>query len=158
MRGTILGVHDGRGVLLSADDRRLEFPLVEWRSAGGPAPGQAVDFVEEQGQARSVFAIPAAPTTSNPRSGSFVLGLIALGCLAVGFIIPVLPTIFAFVFGVLGAQRAQEDRDETGLLLSRLAWIGALVVFALMVVALLGLAVIFGSVLALHDFSLGPMD
>ena len=60
MRGTILGVHGGRGVLSGADERRIEFPLSEWRSAGTPLAGQVVDFVEDNGEARAVFAVPGA--------------------------------------------------------------------------------------------------
>ena len=126
MRGAILGTHDGRGVLLSADDRRLEFPLSEWRSVGTPVAGQVVDFLEDGGQARAVFAVPGA-VAGRTHSGSFILGAVALGCLALGFLIPLIPTIAAFVLGVIGASQAQGDRDETALLMSRVAWIGALV-------------------------------
>ena len=48
MRGTILGVHGGRGVLSSTDERRVEFPLSEWRSAGTPVVGQVVGAAVEQ--------------------------------------------------------------------------------------------------------------
>ena len=72
MRGTILGVHDRRGVLLGEGERRFEFPLTEWRSAGTPYAGQVVDYVEENGQARAVFAVPgfAGASFGAPQSGS----------------------------------------------------------------------------------------
>jgi len=142
MRGTILGSHDGRGVLLAADERRLEFALSEWRSAGAPVAGQVVDFVEEAGQARAVFLVPGV-ASARAHSGSFVLGVAALACLALGFIIPLIPTIAAFVLGVIGAGQAQVEHDETALLMSRIAWIGAL---ALLVIALLAILAVIAFV------------
>lgn len=138
MRGTILGVHDGRGVLLGDGERRLEFPLTEWRSGGQPYPGQVVDFVEEGGQARAVFAVPGASTSfSTPQSGSRVLGIIGVVCLAAGFVVPLLPTIAAFVLGVIAAGQAQQERDDTSLLLARISWIGAVVLLGLGLLAVL---------------------
>lgn len=161
MRGTILGVHDGRGVLLTADERRFEFPLTEWRSVGTPVAGLIVDFVEEGGQARSVFAVPGATLSAGaaPVSGTRMMGWIAVGCLLLGFIIPLLPTIAAYVLGVIGAGQARAENDDTSLVLSRIAWIGALVLFVIGVVALLAVIAIFGTlgfVGAWHG--LGPMD
>lgn len=145
MRGTILGIHDGRGVLLSVDDRRVEFPLSEWRSPGSPQAGQAVDFAEEGGQARAVFAVPGAAVAAQ-RSGSFVLSAVALGCLALGFIIPLLPTIAAFVLGVIGAGQAQAERDETALVMARIAWIGALVLLIVGFLAVLAVIAFVGTI------------
>lgn len=160
MRGTILGVHDGRGVLLGADERRLEFPLSDWRSAGTPVAGQIVDFVEEGGQARAVFAVPGAVASASATSSSRVLAWIAIACLVVGFIIPILPTIAAFVLGVIGAGQAQQDRDETALLVSRIAWIGAAVLIVIgvfIVLAVIGLIAAYGLSGAFHGLG-QPMD
>jgi hypothetical protein len=158
MRGTILGVHDGRGFLLGPSDQRLEFPLSEWRSAGTPVAGQAVDFVEEGGQARGVFAVPGLTNTGR-QSGSMVLGSIGVGCLALGFIIPLIPTIAAFVLGVIGAAQARTEQDETALLLSRIAWIGALVVLVIGVLAVLAIITLFGTLgFAAAWHGLGPTD
>lgn len=157
MRGTILGVHDGRGFLLGVSDPRLDFPLSEWRSAGTPVAEQIVDYVEEGGQARGVFAVPGA--TGARHSGSMVLGSISVGCLALGFIIPLVPTIIAFVLGVIGASRARNEQDETALLLSRIGWIGALVLFVIGIVAVAAIIALFGTLgfaAAWHDF--GTMD
>lgn len=160
MRGTILGVHDGRGVLLGSNEQRLEFPLSEWRSAGAPMAGQIVDFVEEGAQAKSVFAVPgAAAHAAGGASSSRVLSWIAIACLIAGFVIPFLPTIAAFVLGVIGAGQAKHEGDETALLLSRIAWIAALVLLALGVLAILAFVVFFGTLgftSAWHG--LGPMD
>ncbi len=142
MRGTILGVHDGKGVLLGADERRFEFPLTEWRSAGTPVAGQIVDFIDDAGQARAVFAAPGAyAPIAQPHSGSMVTSAIAVGCLLLGFIIPFLPTVAAYVLGVIGAGQARTEGDNTALILARIAWIGALV---LLIVGLLVLVVVFG--------------
>lgn len=162
MRGTILGVHGGRGVLL-ADERRLEFPISEWRSAGSPVAGQIVDFVEENGEARAVFAVPGAHVSGGgaPRSysGSFVLGAIGVGCLVLGFVIPLLPTIAAFVLGCIGASQAQAERDDTALLLSRIAWIGAVVLLSIGILAMLAVMALIGTIGFAAIFEgLGPGD
>lgn len=150
MRGTILGIHDGRGVLLGEADRRLEFPLTEWRSGGSPYAGQIVDYLEEGGQARAVFAVPgmgAAPSFSGgtPQSGSRVLGIIGVICLVVSFVIPLIPTIAAFVLGVIAAGQAQQERDDTSLLLGRIAWIGAVVMLGLGVLIMLSVLAFVGT-------------
>jgi hypothetical protein len=159
MRGTILGTHDSRGVLVGPGETRLEFPLTEWRSPGTPVAGQVVDYVEAEGEARGVFAVPgAAMAAGTSASTSFLLGAFSVGCLAFGFVIPLFPTIAAFVLGVIGAARAKLDGDETGLLLSRIGWIGALVYLGIGVIVLLGLAIFAGTIVALSGFSLGPTD
>jgi len=157
MRGTILGVHDGRGVLLGSGDQRLEFPLSEWRSPGTPVSGQIVDFVEEGGQARGVFAVPG--TGGAAHSGSMVLGAIAVGCLALGFIIPLVPTMIALVLGVIGAGQARNQGDETALLLSRIAWIGAIVLLAVGIITMLAVFALLGTFgFAAIWHGLGPLD
>lgn len=146
MRGTILGVHEGRGVLLSADERRFEFPLSEWRSAGAPIVGQAVDFVETEGGASAVFAVPgSAQPQPQQQSGAFVLACVALGCLVVGFVIPLLPTLAALVLGVIASAQARTENDANALLLARIAWIGALVVLAIGVLAVLAVFSLIGT-------------
>lgn len=149
MRGTILGIHDGRGVLLGDGERRLEFPLTEWRSGGSPYPGQIVDFIEEAGQARAVFAVPSASAQSfgvpGPSSNARVLGIIGVICLVVSFVIPLIPTIVAFVLGVIGAGQAQQDRDDTALLLSRISWIGAVVMLGLGLLIVLSILAFVGT-------------
>lgn len=148
MRGTILGVYDGRGVLSGADERRIEFPLSEWRSPGAPVAGQIVDFVEHDGEARAVFAVPGseAAKAAIRTSQSMVLGVLAVGCLVLGFAIPIVPTIAAFVLGVIGAGEAKSDNDDTALLLSRIAWIGALVVLAIALLAMLAIFTLIGTI------------
>lgn len=161
MRGQILGVEEGRGVLLGPLDERRTFAISEWRSAGQPVAGQWVDFVAEGEEARSVYAIPAhtpAPAGGfNGSSSSFVLGAIGVGCLALGLVIPFVPTLAAFIFGVIGAGRAQDERDATGLTLSRIAWIGALVMLALGVIALVIMLVFFGSLFSFFAASMPPI-
>lgn len=159
MRGTILGIADGRGVLLSADERRLEFPLGEWRSAGSPVAGQAADFIEEGGAVKAVFAIPSAAAPLRAQSGSFVMSAIALGCLALGFVVPLFPTIAAFVLGAIAASQAQTEKDENALLMARIAWIGALVMLGIGVLAVLVITAIIGTVgFAAIFHGLGPMN
>jgi hypothetical protein len=158
MRGTILGVHDGRGTLLGPNDQRLEFPMSEWRSGGLPAAGQIVDFLEENGEARAVFPVPSG-ASAGAQSSARVLGWISVACLIVGFIIPLLPTLAAFVLGVIGAGQAQQERDETALLLSRVGWIGALVMIGLGILIALAVILFVGTIgFAAAFHGLGPMD
>jgi len=154
MRGQILGVEEGQGVLLGPTDERRAFALSEWRSAGAPLPGQWVDFVPDGEGARSVYLISSGhtPAVGAPITGtstSFMLGAIGTACLALGFLVPVLPTIAAFVLGVIGAGRAQIERDQTGLVLSRISWIGALVLLGLGVLVLIIAIAFFGGMMGL---------
>lgn len=158
MRGTILGVHDGRGVLIGPNEQRVEFPIAEWRSAGAPVAGQVVDYIESEGRAHSVFAVPNASIPAPATSPSVMLGAFSVGALALGFIVPLLPTIAAFVLGLLGASRARQDGDETGLVLSRIGWIGSLIFLVLGTLILVGVMVLLGGIFALSEFSLGPGD
>ena len=135
----------GAASCLGPSDQRLEFPLSEWRSAAPPIAGQIVDFVEEGGQARAVFAVPGASGGVLRNQRSLVLGWIGVGCLVLGFIIPLIPTIAAFVLGVVGASQAQADGDDTALLLTRIAWIGALVLLVIGFLAILAVVAFVGT-------------
>jgi hypothetical protein len=147
MRGQILGLEGDRIILLGDDGARRACPIGEWRTAVPPQIGQWVDFVAEGEGAREAYLIPhlsgVPPHPGVQRtSSSMVLGMIGVGCLALSFIIPFAPTIAAFILGVIGASRAQEERDNTALLLSRISWIGALVLTffgALLVMGVLAL-------------------
>ncbi|ANP47024.1 hypothetical protein [Candidatus Viadribacter manganicus] len=147
MRGTILGVHDNRGVLIGEGELRFDFPLTEWRSGGAPYAGQIVDYVEEDGQARAVFAVPGVGASSfnAPASSSRVLGIIGVICLVLSFVIPLIPTIAAFVLGVIGAGQAQQERDDTSLLLARISWIGAVVMLGFGLLIVLGVLALVGT-------------
>lgn len=150
MRGTILGVHNGRGVVITSDDRRLEFSMAEWRSPGSPTPGQSVDYVEENGEARAVFASPpvaGAPPAAQPAattSSAMTLSIIALVCLALGLVFPVLPTVAALILGAMGANQARQTNESSALVLGRIAWVGAIVMLALGVLVLLAVFSFFG--------------
>lgn len=158
MRGTILGVHDGRGILLGYNDQRLEFPLSEWRSAGTPAAGQLVDYVEDAGQARAVFAVPGTAGAPPAASNAMIVAAIGVGCLALGFVLPIVPTIIAFVLGVIAAAQARAERDDTALLLARVSWIGALVLLGVGLLIVLGVVALVGTLGLASIWSLGPLD
>jgi multisubunit Na+/H+ antiporter MnhF subunit len=74
------------------------------------------------------------------------LGAIGVGCLLLGFVIPLLPTIAAFVLGCIGASQAQAERDDTALLLSRISWIGAVVLLAVGILAMLAVLAFIGTI------------
>ncbi|MGE0828501.1 MAG: hypothetical protein AB7O04_04020 [Hyphomonadaceae bacterium] len=162
MRGQILGVDSARsvGVILAPDGARVEFPLAEWRSAGQPVAGQWVDYIagEAPSAAVQVYALPneagagARPASAVAATSSTlgtILGAIAIGCLLLGFAIPILPTIAALVLGIVGAARAKDEGDDTGLLLSRIGWIGAAVLLSLGVLLVFGAIVFFGGLMGM---------
>jgi hypothetical protein len=156
MRGQILGTDAARGVgvLLGAGGDRLEFPLSEWRSAGAPVVGQWVDYLATDGQAREIYAMPAGGAPDAPQAGraslGTVLGAISVGCLLLGFAVPiVLPHIAALVLGIVGARRAQEDGDEAGLVLSRIGWIGGAVLLTMGALLILALLLFFGGLMGI---------
>lgn len=148
MRGQILGVENGEGLLLGPQGERRRFPLSEWRSSGAPAPGAWVDYLAEgEGDAHAVYAIAAAPPATRGGSSSFTLGASGVACLVLGLIIPVLPTLAALVLGLIGAARAHEEHDQTGLALSRVAWIGALIMLGVGALAIMAIFVLFGGMI-----------
>ena len=154
MRGQILQADaaSGSGIILGSDGNRYSFSEGDWRGAEAPASGIEVDFIPGEGVAREIFPLPSPPTTGpsptnqsrSPASegSSVILGVIGIGLLLLGFIIPVLPTVAAFIIGLIGADSAKRHNNETGLILSRIAWMGSL---ALMIVGavLLALAAAF---------------
>jgi hypothetical protein len=92
---------------------------------------------------------------AQPQSNSRVLGIIGVICLLVGFIIPLIPTIAAFVLGVIAAGQAQQDRDDTALLLARISWIGAVLLLGiglLVVLAIIAFVGTMGFAAAFHGW------
>lgn len=145
MQGQILHVEAGRrtGVILGNDGNRYNFSRADWKAAHPPLAGLDVDFIAVEGRATEIFRLPGAARVApaaaalQPQRGtvsptstegsSVLLGLIGIGFLILGFVVPLLPTIAAFVLGLVGADSAKRHNNETGLILSRVAWIGALV-------------------------------
>lgn len=160
MQGRILSIDPaGRGLVLGGDGLRYPFSLAEWNGPDQPAPGIAVDFLTESGEARAVFPLPpqfagmpypGAYPVFPPAGGvarddnSVVLGSIGVGCLALSFLVPVVPLIAAIVLGLIGSGQAKRYGNRTGLLLSRFAWIGALVLIAFgIAILVVGLSFLF---------------
>jgi len=139
MQGQILHVDDRRrsGLILGQDGIRYDFGAGEWRGAVPPRSGGSVDFVAGQGQAREIYPIGIAPQASPVAAdNSEIYGWVGVALLVLGFFIPLLPTLGAFIFGVLGAGAARRSGNGTGLLLCRIAWIGAVVSSALVLLLL----------------------
>lgn len=153
MQGQILQVEPGRrsGVILGDDGNRYGFSESDWKAADPPANGLKVDFIAADERATEIFPLPgqAAGRVAEPQraqaiaavnparaseGSSVMLGIIGIACLVLGFVIPLLPTIAAFVIGLVGADSAKRHGNDTGLVLSRIAWIGAL---ALLVIGVL---------------------
>lgn len=141
MRGQILSV-DGAsrtGLLLGNDGNRYSFGAGDWRGQKPPLAGSDVDFVADGAGAREVYGVGARREHHGSEiDNSVTLGWLGIVCLALSFVIPVLPTIGALILGLVGAADAKRSGDGTGLALSRVAWIGA-VLMALVVVAFIAL-------------------
>jgi len=156
MQGQILqvGGTDGGGLILGEDGNRYAFSRAEWKVASPPVAGMTVDYLASGDFAREIYPVPgmgvtpqagsAAPAASQGNA-SLLAGLGIL-CLALRFIIPLLPTIAAFILGLIGADSAKRYGDHNALILSRIAWIGALIVLiigAILVAMGLGFLVSF---------------
>lgn len=148
MRGQILSFEagSGAGLIGGEDGNRYSFGAGEWKGLTPPQPGDSVDFVAADGTATGIFPLPAGgassapagnrsaaapPASGNPapsrsEGSSVALGIVGIACLVLGFVIPVLPTIAAFILGLVGADSAKRHGNDTGLVLSRISWIGAL--------------------------------
>ena len=143
MQGQILqvGGADGSGLILGDDGNRYAFSLAEWKVANPPVAGMTVDYLASGSFAREIYPVPgigAQPQASMPgvqpaiaQSNASMLGGIGILCLAIGFFIPLLPTIAALVLGLMGAESAKRAGDHNALVLSRIAWIGAVVVLVI---------------------------
>lgn len=132
MRGRVLETSAAGGLILGEDGQRYKFMGTDWKSAVVGVDGTEVDFVAVGERATQVFAVrvtggweaAARPASSD---SSVLLGWLGIGCLVLAFVIPALPIAGAFVFGLMGASTAKARGNATGLLLSRIAWIGAVV-------------------------------
>lgn len=160
MRGQILEVKpSGGGTVLGSDGNRYGFSRPDWRGPGEPPVGGNVDFIAGSGTAGEIFPLPGQPSAASfaapssmgaapaapvqPRSegSSVVLGIIGIVCLVLSFVVPVLPTIAAFVLGLVGADSAKRHNNANGLVLSRISWIGAVVMTAVGVLVIAALAI-----------------
>ena len=154
MQGSILEASAAKsGTILGDDGNRYTFGAADWRVSEPPAAGLRVDFIAgDGGTAGDIFPLPgsagAAPGGATgpaaaavpppnyppppPQNNSQLLGWIGIGCLILGFVVPIIvPTVAALVLGLIGADSAKRHRDSTGLVLSRIAWIGSLATFAI---------------------------
>jgi len=159
MQGQILqiGGTDGSGLILGEDGNRYAFSRAEWKVASPPVAGMIVDYLASGQFAREIYPVPGigmAPVTPQagsvapaaPQGNASLLGGLGILCLALGFVIPLLPTIAAFILGLIGADSAKRYGDHNALILSRIAWIGALIVLiigAILVAMGLGFLVTF---------------
>jgi hypothetical protein len=145
MRGQVLQVDAavGSGIILGSDGNRYSFNRSDWKGPSTPASGAEVDFISGDGVAQDIFPLPgssssasayaastarvAAPPRSQSEGSSVLLGVIGILCLVLGFVVPLIPTIAAFILGLIGADSAKRHNNESGLILSRISWIGAVI-------------------------------
>ncbi len=137
MRGQVVETRPAGGQILGEDGQRYKFMGTDWKSVAGAEAGTEVEFVPVGERATQVFAVRPAgggwEAAARPASGdsSVLFGWIGIACLVLGFAIPVLPVAAAFIFGLMGASVAKARGNATGLLLSRIAWIGAVAMTAI---------------------------
>ena len=177
MQGQILEASAAKsGMILGDDGNRYTFTGLDWRTTDSPAAGIRVDFVPgEGGAAREIFPLPGSMGTSvpppppppgspvvapqasqtaypprTPPNNSQVLGWIGVVCAIVGLVFPIIiPTIAGLILGLIGADTAKKYGDGTGLVVSRIAWIGSLVTFAIWILLLLFAFALVWPILAL---------
>jgi hypothetical protein len=160
MRGHILTTDATMGgVIAGADGNRYTFAGSDWKGIGEPPRGDEVDFIARDGVAAEIFPLPgggaglgAAPAqpatvtgagsreTQRQDGASVTLGAVGIACLAISFVIPLLPLIVAFIVGLVGADSAKRHDNSTGLVVSRIAWIGSIVLFVAGVLLVIALA------------------
>lgn len=137
MRGQVLETGAAGGQILGEDGQRYKFMGTDWKSAVAAASGGEVDFVAVGERATQVYPVratggwEAAARPVNGGDNSIFLGWLGIGCLVASFLVPVLPVLGGFIFGLMGAAKAKAHGNSTGLILSRVAWIGALVMTAM---------------------------
>jgi hypothetical protein len=171
MRGQVLQAEAAGGVLLGSDGNRYTFETGDWKGPAAPAAGTEVDFITDGSAARDIFPVPgrgpgngtgwsgaqraasgAGGGAGQPAPGgsSVVLGSSGIVCLLLGVLFPiVVPTIVALILGLIGADSGKRHSNDTGLLLSRIAWIGAAVLIVLGIVTLILIMIFAWPLLAL---------
>jgi hypothetical protein len=115
------------------------FAAAATAAAAGAAGGATSGASAAGGGSYPASGPPRRPPASSEGS-SVALGIIGILCLLLGFIVPVLPTIVALIVGLVGADSAKRHNNDNGMILSRIAWIGAVILLGLMVVAVVLLA------------------
>jgi hypothetical protein len=131
-----IGGLEGGGLILGEDGNRYSFLLHEWKADHVPVIGTPVEFVATEGIATQVHPHPAAlppveiPAFEIPPSNASLFAGIGMGLLVLGIIVPILPSIAALIFGLLGASSAKRHKNRNALIFSRIGWIGALVLIA----------------------------
>jgi hypothetical protein len=142
-------MESGGGIVSGADGNRYTFGRSDWRGPTPPTAGTEVDFIAATNTASEVFPLPSRATAStttvapgaavviNPASNegsSQLLGVLGILLLLLGFIIPFVPTVAALIVGLIGASSAKRYKNESGLVLSRIAWIGAVILLVVGIV------------------------
>ncbi|WP_066723735.1 hypothetical protein [Sphingomonas pituitosa] len=61
MKGQILGVESGSGIILGEDGQRYRFTPLDWKDVQPPAAQDQVDFVALSGQATEIYRMQASP-------------------------------------------------------------------------------------------------
>jgi hypothetical protein len=160
MRGQVLNAGSGStdGLILGDDGKRYTFASAEWKAVEGPTAGTAVDFLAAEAIARDVFplgaiGLAAPPVAAIYPNNSNVLGGIGIGCLCLGLFFPLLVPLIGLTLGLLGAGTAKQFGDTSGLALSRIAWIGNLLLLVAQIIGALLLMALFGGLVlaALHN-------
>jgi hypothetical protein len=108
------------------------FPLPPSAAYVPPPPG-AAPWAAQGGQPQPAASVAYVPPQQVQAAGgsSVLLGILGIICLLLSFVVPFVATIAAFILGLIGADSGKRYKNTLGLVLSRISWIGALVLFIL---------------------------
>lgn len=138
MQGQVLSFDAvaGGGIILGDDGRRYNFAAEAWKGSHPPQAFQRVDYLAAATEAREVCPLNDPHLIAvqvPPANASRLLGWLGVGALILGFVVPLVPMIAALILGLIAADIGKRHGDRTGVLLGRIAWVGAVVILALAV-------------------------
>lgn len=118
------------------------FPLPGRTASAASSAASSASYASSSSAAASTAAPVQRPPVRNPgiqpnEGSSVLLGVLGILCIVLAFIIPFLPLIGGLVLGLVGADSAKRYKNANGLVLSRIAWIGSLVLFLVGVLTIL---------------------
>ena len=118
MKGEIIALEEGKGLILSSEGNRYHFLRSEWKSEQQPVLNQKVDFVDMGGMATEIYSVKDAGNVSNNEAKVskevMPLAVISLVLAVVGiFVFPA--TIGALISGHIANKRFLDpDNQQTG--------------------------------------------
>lgn len=145
MRGDVLGFDrdSNTGAISGHDGRRYEFVRLEWRGSGGPARGDAVDFIPDGPRATQIYPLGARLDLGDTGAANlvYILYLVSL-------IVP-FASIVGIVIAYVNRAEAPEWLQSHYTFQIRTFWLALLyaVIGVLTLVALIGVVILVFAVI-----------